>query len=56
MSFSFWESLTIVLIIVIGGLGNIIGIVVGAAVLIVVPELLGNIPTTACCSTAARWC
>ncbi len=40
VSFSFWESLTILLIIVIGGLGNIIGIVVGAAVLIVVPELL----------------
>ena len=39
-SFSFWESLTIVLIIVIGGLGNLVGIVVGAAVLIVVPELL----------------
>jgi branched-chain amino acid transport system permease protein len=40
VSFSFWESLTIVLIIVIGGLGNLVGIVVGAAVLIVVPELL----------------
>ena len=31
VSFSFWESLTIVLIIVIGGLGNLVGIVVGAA-------------------------
>ena len=40
VSFSFWESLTIVLIIVIGGLGNLVGVVVGAAVLIVVPELL----------------
>ena len=40
VSFSFWESLTIVLIIVIGGLGNLVGIVVGATVLIVVPELL----------------
>jgi branched-chain amino acid transport system permease protein len=40
VSFSFWESLTIVLIIVIGGLGNLVGIVVGAIVLIVVPELL----------------
>ena len=29
VSFSFWESLTIVLIIVIGGLGNLIGVVVG---------------------------
>ena len=40
VSFSFWESLTIVLIIVIGGLGNLVGVVVGATVLIVVPELL----------------
>ncbi len=40
VSFTFWESLTIVLIIVIGGLGNLVGVVVGAAVLIVVPELL----------------
>jgi branched-chain amino acid transport system permease protein len=40
VSFSFWESLTIVLIIVIGGLGNLVGVVVGATVLIVVPEML----------------
>jgi branched-chain amino acid transport system permease protein len=40
VSFSFWESLTIVLIIVIGGLGNLVGVTVGAAALIVVPELL----------------
>jgi branched-chain amino acid transport system permease protein len=40
VSFSFWESLTIVLIIVIGGLGNLVGVVVGATVLIIVPELL----------------
>jgi branched-chain amino acid transport system permease protein len=40
VSFSFWESLTVVLIIVIGGLGNLVGVVIGAAVLIVVPELL----------------
>jgi branched-chain amino acid transport system permease protein len=40
VSFSFWESLTIVLIIVIGGLGNLVGVVIGATVLIVVPELL----------------
>lgn len=40
ISFTFWESLTIVLIIVIGGLGNLVGVVVGATVLIVVPELL----------------
>jgi branched-chain amino acid transport system permease protein len=40
VSFSFWESLTIVLIIVIGGVGNLVGVVVGAAVMIIVPELL----------------
>jgi branched-chain amino acid transport system permease protein len=40
VSFSFWESLTIVLIIVIGGVGNLVGVVVGAVVLIIVPELL----------------
>lgn len=40
VSFGFWESLTIVLIIVIGGVGNLVGVVVGAAVLIIVPELL----------------
>ena len=32
--------LTIVLIIVVGGVGNLVGVVVGAVVLIVVPELL----------------
>jgi branched-chain amino acid transport system permease protein len=41
-SFSFWESLTVVLIIVIGGLGNLVGVAVGAAALIVLPELLRN--------------
>jgi branched-chain amino acid transport system permease protein len=40
VSFSFWESLTVVLIIVIGGLGNLVGVAVGAAALIVLPELL----------------
>jgi branched-chain amino acid transport system permease protein len=40
VSFSFWESLTIVLIIVVGGVGNLVGVVVGAVVLIVLPELL----------------
>ena len=39
-SFSFWESLTVVLIIVIGGLGNLLGVIAGALTLVVVPELL----------------
>ena len=40
VSFTFWESLTVVLIVVIGGLGNLVGILVGAAALIILPELL----------------
>jgi branched-chain amino acid transport system permease protein len=40
VSFSFWESLTIVLIVVIGGLGNLVGVAVGAAALVIIPELL----------------
>jgi len=40
VSFTFWESLTVVLIVVIGGLGNLIGVLVGAAALIILPELL----------------
>jgi branched-chain amino acid transport system permease protein len=40
VSFTFWESLTVVLIVVIGGLGNLVGVLVGAATLIILPELL----------------
>lgn len=39
-SFSLNESVLVVLIIVIGGIGNIVGVVVGALVLVVMPELL----------------
>jgi branched-chain amino acid transport system permease protein len=39
-SFSFWESLTVVLIIVIGGTGNLVGVLVGAVTLIVAREVL----------------
>lgn len=39
-SFSFWESLTVVLIIVIGGLGNLLGVIAGALTLVIIPELL----------------
>jgi branched-chain amino acid transport system permease protein len=39
-SFTFWESLAIVLIIVIGGLGNLLGVIAGALALVVIPELL----------------
>ncbi|WP_417719956.1 branched-chain amino acid ABC transporter permease [Salipiger sp.] len=39
-SFSLQESVLIVLMIVIGGVGNILGIFVGAAILILLPEVL----------------
>ena len=42
-SFTFTESVLVVLIIVIGGVGNIFGVVVGAAVLIMLPELLREV-------------
>jgi len=39
-SFSLQESVLIVLMIVIGGIGNIVGIIAGAAILILLPEVL----------------
>ncbi|MBZ9677909.1 branched-chain amino acid ABC transporter permease [Mesorhizobium sp. ES1-1] len=39
-SFTLQESVLIVLMIVVGGIGNIFGIVAGAAILILLPELL----------------
>ncbi|MFT4001440.1 MAG: branched-chain amino acid ABC transporter permease [Rhizobium sp.] len=39
-SFSLQESVLIVLMIVVGGIGNILGIIVGAAILILLPEVL----------------
>jgi branched-chain amino acid transport system permease protein len=39
-SFTLQESVLIVLMIVIGGIGNILGIIVGAAILILLPEFL----------------
>lgn len=39
-SFTLNESVLVVLIIVIGGIGNIMGVVVGALVLVIMPELL----------------
>jgi branched-chain amino acid transport system permease protein len=42
-SFAFNESILIVLIIVIGGVGNILGVITGAVALIVLPELLRGV-------------
>lgn len=39
-SFTLQQSVLIVLLIVIGGVGNILGVVVGAAILILLPEIL----------------
>ncbi|WP_119273494.1 ABC transporter permease subunit [Taklimakanibacter deserti] len=39
-SFTLQESILIVLLIVIGGIGNILGIIAGAAILILLPEIL----------------
>lgn len=39
-SFTFWESLSIVLVVVVGGLGNPFGVILGAGLLVVMPELL----------------
>lgn len=39
-SFTFWESLVIVLVIVVGGLGNPFGALLGATLLILIPEVL----------------
>jgi branched-chain amino acid transport system permease protein len=37
-SFQLWESIIIMMIIVIGGVGNIVGVIAGAFVLLVIPE------------------
>ena len=42
-SFTFNESILIVLIIVIGGVGNILGVITGAVALIVLPEVLRGV-------------
>ena len=39
-SFTFWESLIIVLVVVVGGPGNPLGALLGATMLILLPELL----------------
>jgi branched-chain amino acid transport system permease protein len=39
-SFTFWESLSIVLVVVVGGLGNPFGVMLGAGLLVLVPELM----------------
>ncbi len=40
MSFTIWESITILCVVVIGGMGSAIGVIAGALVLILIPEYL----------------
>ncbi|WP_457552093.1 ABC transporter permease subunit [Desulfobacula sp.] len=40
MSFTIWESITILCVVVIGGMGSAIGVIAGAFVLILLPEYL----------------
>lgn len=39
-SFTFWESVIILCVVVLGGMGSIIGVILGALVLILLPEYL----------------
>ena len=39
-SFTLWESITILCIVVLGGMGSILGVILGALVLILLPEYL----------------
>jgi branched-chain amino acid transport system permease protein len=39
-SFTLWESVMILCVVVIGGMGSIVGVVVGAMILILMPEYL----------------
>ena len=40
MSFTIWESITILCVVIIGGMGSAIGVIAGALVLILLPEYL----------------
>ncbi len=42
-SFTFWESVMLVAMVVIGGMGSITGTLLGVAIVILVPEVLRNI-------------
>lgn len=41
-SFTFWESVMLVAMVVIGGMGSVAGTLLGAAIVILVPEILRN--------------
>ena len=41
-SFTFWESVVLFTIVILGGMGSIPGVIVGSAVMMILPELLRN--------------
>lgn len=43
MSFSLWESILILSIVVVGGMGSIPGVILGASVLVLLPEVLREV-------------
>jgi branched-chain amino acid transport system permease protein len=42
-SFNFWESCLLVCAVVLGGMGSVIGVVLGAACIVIVPEILRDL-------------
>ena len=44
-SFSFWESVVIFLMVILGGSGSIPGVMVGAAIVVLMPEVFRDLAT-----------
>ena len=42
-SFTFWESVLLVTMVVLGGMGNVVGVIAGCILIVGIPELLRNI-------------
>jgi len=42
-SFTFWESVMVVTMVVVGGMGSIPGVLLGAAIVVLIPEALRNV-------------
>ena len=52
-SFPFSQSILFLLAVIVGGAGWVLGPVLGAAVSVVLPEMLAGLPNTGCCFSAA---
>jgi branched-chain amino acid transport system permease protein len=46
-SFTFWESILLVCAVVLGGMGSVTGVILGAACIVAVPEILRDLLGTA---------